>query len=514
MCPLKESQKGPRPSIQGGKTSLIERPQKLRKLPTHEQGTDTEQEKLNRAFGRASQRYQRLLQPYLGENRRVDCAGQTYEDKLQDMDQCTTERDSQPRCSTTCENELEREGSGKAKGNLLSMIKTKGSKYVLPLCGPERGIRKEMQSKWAKISDRPMQDHCKENERVNQAEECLLIKKDNKAVVDVFAGTSQVEPECKYPTSRKSDAVLSHVSTGCFEEVFTSSKAPPSHESDSENVQPHAKRYSLHLPRSKVFISPERPLCTAYDTIRSMKDSAASVAMFNSMFTEVKKGLEAHIRSTEQKVDKQRDKTAVLADQRRRVQVQSQHLQNELAEAQIMSQHYKSKSQFKEDEGHILLNKIREAEEALATKLRTAKGHLEGRLERSQRVLEETEAERQASLREIRQLEKLVTEKTKQAEEERKLGREFQESKDKIDQHIKKLEACLYDAKLECSLEKARRMDIERQVNEALDEQARLKRELVGCSELGSPWSVIEASNRDKHGAHPSSVAALRSALR
>ncbi|KAL3181538.1 hypothetical protein MRX96_008588 [Rhipicephalus microplus] len=293
MCPLKESQKGPRPSFQDGKTSMNERPQKLRKLPTHEQGTDTEQEEHNKAFASASQRYQRLLKPHL-----------------------------------------------------------------------------------------------------------------------------------------------------------------------------------------------------------------------------VKKGLEAHIRSTEQKVDKQRNKTAALAEQLRRVQVQSQHLQNELAEAQIMSQHYKSKLQLKEDEGHILPNKIREAEEALATKLRTAKGHLKGRLERSQRALKEMEAERQASLREIRQFERLVTEKTKQAEEKRKLGRRFQESKDKIDPHIKKLQARLYSAKLEYSLEKARRMDIERQVIKALHEHARLNRELVGCSKLGSPWSVMEASNRDKHGAQPSSVAALRSALR
>ncbi|KAL3181522.1 hypothetical protein MRX96_008572 [Rhipicephalus microplus] len=141
-------------------------------------------------------------------------------------------------------------------------------------------------------------------------------------------------------------------------------------------------------------------------------------------------------------------------------------------------------------------------------------GLLEGRLERCQGGVKKANGERQAALRDIRQLERRITEKTKQAEEERKLGREFQEGKDKINDHIKKLEAHLYDAKLECSLERSRRMDIERQVSEALVEQARLKRELAGRSELGSPWSVTGASNGDKHGACPLSSGALRSALR
>ncbi|KAH8039081.1 hypothetical protein HPB51_005020 [Rhipicephalus microplus] len=359
-----------------------------------------------------------------------------------------------------------------------------------------------------------MQDHCKEDRRGNQAEEYLPINQDNKAVADVFARASEVELQCKYLGSRKSDAVPNHVYTGCFKEVSTSSKSPLSHEPESENVQQHAIRYSPHLSRSKTLISTEQPLYTAYGTNRSMKDCALSVAMFISMFSKVNKGLEARIRSTEQKVYKQRNKTAVLADQLRRVQVQGQRLEHELAEAQIMSQRYMSKAQLKEEEGHILLNKIHGAEEALAMKLRTVKGLLEGRLERCQGALKKANGERQAALRDIRQLEKLITEKTKQAEEERKLGREFQEGKDKINDHIKKLEAHLYDAKLECSLERSRRMDIERQVSEALVEQARLKRELAGRSELGSPWSVTGASNGDKHGACPLSSGALRSALR
>ncbi|KAL1477688.1 hypothetical protein MTO96_035557 [Rhipicephalus appendiculatus] len=128
--------------------------------------------------------------------------------------------------------------------------------------------------------------------------------------------------------------------------------------------------------------------------------------------------------------------------------------------------------------------------------------------------IEEAEAERQAALREIRQLQRRIDEKARQAEEERKLGREFQEGKDKIDEQIKKLEARLYDAKLECELEKARRVDVERQVGDALDQQARLKRELAACSELGSQWSLTGTSSRDKHGGRPLSVEALRSALR
>ncbi|KAH7985513.1 hypothetical protein HPB52_025595 [Rhipicephalus sanguineus] len=513
MWPLKAIHKGPRISNDDAGTPLDERPQRNHRLRKHEQGTDTEQEAHRIALSGASQRYLCPLKPDTSEHRSVDYTGTQHGAKLHDLDQCATEQshDSQPRRSTICEKELQKDDSRKAKGNLRSKCKSNGSKFVLSLRGPEREPNKETLPKQVKhdLNQTPMEGHREEDGKANQAEECHLINHD-KAVVDVPVGASEVEAVCKDISSRKSDAVLDHVSNDTIDEVCTSSKLRPCHQPEDEDVKTRATSHFPRLSRSrKTLSSPERSLRSGYRT-----DGRASAASFISMLSEVNKGLEARIRATELKVDKQRDKTAVLADQLRRIQAQADHLEGELAEAQIMSQHYISKTQLKEEDGHILANRIHEAEEALAVKLLAAKGHMEGRLERCQGALGEALAERQAALREIRQLERRIDEKVKLADEERKQGREFQERKDKIDEQIKKLEARLYDAKLECSLEKARRMDVERQVGDALGHQARLKRELAACSELGSPWSVTGTSSRYKHGARPLSVEGLRSALR
>ncbi|KAL1470110.1 hypothetical protein MTO96_040657 [Rhipicephalus appendiculatus] len=519
MCPLKESQKGTGISIHDPGTSLNELPKKIPRQRTLEQGTDTEQETQHKDLSEASQRYRCLLKPDIGGNDSVDCAGTSHDTKLHYLDQCANEQsdDSRRRRSTKCEKGLEREDSRKAQGNLPSKFKSNITKFVLALRGLERDHNKEVLSTQVKrdFSYTPIEQHCEEHGKVSQAEECLLINQDNKPVVEVCGDASEVKPMCSYNSSRKSETLFKHVHNDTFDDTSTSSKSRPSHGLDGGDVKTHV---TSHFPQmscsEKMFLSPEQPLRFVYGTDRSVKYSGASPATFISMLSEVNKSLEARIRATEQKVDKQRDKTAVLTDQLRRIQAQADHLEGELAEVQIMSQHYMSKTQLKEEEGNILLNKIHEAEEALAMKLRGAKGHMEGRLERCQWALEEAEAERQAALREIRQLQRRIDEKARQAEEERKLGREFQEGKDKIDEQIKKLEARLYDAKLECELEKARRVDVERQVGDALDQQARLKRELAACSELGSQWSLTGTSSREKHGGRPLSVEALRSALR
>ncbi|KAH6932092.1 hypothetical protein HPB50_002847 [Hyalomma asiaticum] len=156
-----------------------------------------------------------------------------------------------------------------------------------------------------------------------------------------------------------------------------------------------------------------------------------------------------------------------------------------------------------EEEGNILRKKIQEREEALAIKISSAKDQLEGRIARSQRSLEQAEAAKQAALRDIRQLERRIDEIATQATEERKRARDYEESKSKIDEQLKKMEVRLYDAKLECSLENARRLDVKRQLDVATERREKLKRELAAvCNALGSPRSATGRSARARNDIH------------
>ncbi|XP_037564849.1 myosin heavy chain [Dermacentor silvarum] len=207
--------------------------------------------------------------------------------------------------------------------------------------------------------------------------------------------------------------------------------------------------------------------------------------------TSVNKDLQAHISTTEQKVNKYRDKNAVLANELRRIHAQKGRLEDQLAAARVNSKLQTSRMQFTGEEGKVLRKKIQEGEEAFTMKLRSTKDQIEGRLARSQGALEKAKGENQAALREIRHLQRRIDDTSKEADAERKRGREFEEEKDKMNEQIKKLEARLHDAKRECSLEKSRRLDVKRQVEDALERREKLKRELLAaCSELSSSNST------------------------
>nr|XP_050028492.1 tropomyosin isoforms a/b/d/f-like [Dermacentor andersoni] len=237
----------------------------------------------------------------------------------------------------------------------------------------------------------------------------------------------------------------------------------------------------------KIFVSPQQPRHGVEVTDDDHTDSFASPSTQVSVLCEVNKGLQASISATEQKVIKCRDRSAVLASELRRIQAHKERLEEQLVAAQANSKLQTSRMQYTEEQGKALRKKIHEGEEVFAMKLRSAKDEIERRLARSQLALERAESEKQAAMREIRQLQRRIDESSKEADVERKRGREFEEEKNKFSEQIKDLEARLHDARLQCSLEKARRLDVKRQVEDALERREKLKRDLItACSELSS----------------------------
>ncbi|XP_070389340.1 myosin heavy chain, embryonic smooth muscle isoform-like [Dermacentor albipictus] len=241
----------------------------------------------------------------------------------------------------------------------------------------------------------------------------------------------------------------------------------------------------------KVFVSPPQPRHGVEVTDNDHTDRFASASTQISVLCEVNKCLQASISATEQKVIKCRDRSGVLAGELRRIQAQKERLEDQLAVAQVNSKLQTSRMQHTEEQGKALRKKINEEEEGFAMKLRSAQEESERRLARSQLALERAEGEKQAAMREIRQLQRRIDESSKEADVERKRGREFEEEKNKFNEQIKNLEARLHDAKLQCSLEKARRLDVKRQVEDALERREKLKRDLLtACSELSSSNSI------------------------
>ncbi|KAH7959962.1 hypothetical protein HPB49_015545 [Dermacentor silvarum] len=490
-------QEGPRVFAHNVATSLGERARKHQRQPTHEQGTDTELEALHKDLIGARQCYQGLPKPDTAEYGREVHRDTSGEDNVHKIDHCASDhypRATKLRCPSKQQKVLETPKSQVFEGNLNLKFQTNESNSMPDVLSPECGFNSGVLATQVnrEIDQIAMHEYNDEEERESQTDELLVVQHDKTVEVNVRRGISQVEATDKRIRTAKNDAGFEHVSNDTIGDALGLSKSRLSYKHEIENANaPVMTALPRMLRLKKIFVSPERPRRGVHVTDDDLMDSIASAATQISVLTAVNKDLQAHISTTEQKVNKYRDKNAVLANELRRIHAQKGRLEDQLAAARVNSKLQTSRMQFTGEEGKVLRKKIQEGEEAFTMKLRSTKDQIEGRLARSQGALEKAKGENQAALREIRHLQRRIDDTSKEADAERKRGREFEEEKDKMNEQIKKLEARLHDAKRECSLEKSRRLDVKRQVEDALERREKLKRELLAaCSELSSSNST------------------------
>ncbi|XP_013779485.1 myosin heavy chain, non-muscle-like [Limulus polyphemus] len=223
----------------------------------------------------------------------------------------------------------------------------------------------------------------------------------------------------------------------------------------------------------------ERARRTAETERDELQEEVNNNSSRSSLLQEEKRRLEARIQQLEEELEEEQSNSEIMMEKARKAQTQIEQLTTDLASERSSSQKLENNRMLLERQNKELRAKLQELETSQRGKTKSAISALESKVGQLEEQLELETKERQAAAKSCRKMEKKMKEVVMQLEDERRHADQYKEQVDKVNSRVKALKRQLDEAEEECSREKAQRRKAQREVEDIMEANEAMSREIL-----------------------------------
>lgn len=233
-----------------------------------------------------------------------------------------------------------------------------------------------------------------------------------------------------------------------------------------------------------------------------------------SLMIDEKRRLEARIAALEEELEEEQSNSEILVDRNRKAQLSIEQITTELATEKSNATKHENARTLLERQNKDLKAKLAEFETSLRTKLKTQVSTLEAKIGNLEEQLENEAKERLVQQKNNRKLEKKIKELTMNIEDERRHADSYKEQIEKLNNRNKILKRNLDEAEEEIQKEKTQKRKAQRDMEDMLESQESLNRELNtlksklrrGAGSSSMNFSTAGRLSTPKRGSDDSSI--------
>jgi len=256
----------------------------------------------------------------------------------------------------------------------------------------------------------------------------------------------------------------------CRDELLATAK-------DAEKKVKHFEADVLQLQED--LAASERARRNAENERDELLEMSENISTTEQLAIDEKRRLESTINGLQDDLEEERTQNEALADKIRKLQTQLDYMNNELLQERDQVRKLESAKLATERQNKDLATKLNELESAQRTKTKATISNLESKVIQLEEQLDREMQDRQAATKKVRQLEKRVKDAQVATDDERRYAEQYKDQMEKLSNRIKTLKKHLEEVEEECSKEKAARRKAQRELEDTVEANEVLNRELV-----------------------------------
>lgn len=245
------------------------------------------------------------------------------------------------------------------------------------------------------------------------------------------------------------------------------------------------------------FVNSERLRRSAEAERDDLQDEISNNASRGTLLQDDKRRLEARISQLEEDLEEEQSNGEIMVEKMRKTQTLVEQLTAELGAERASSQKSENARSQVERQNKEMKAKLQELESSQRAKSKATIAGLETKVSQLEEQLDDEVKERQALGKSNRKLEKRLKEVLMQLEDERRHADQYKEQVEKVNGRVKTLKHQLDEAEEDCSKERAQRRKAQRELEELLESNEAMSRELSNLkNKLRRGGSVSGPSSR------------------
>nr|CAG4643693.1 EOG090X00BY [Lepidurus arcticus] len=209
-----------------------------------------------------------------------------------------------------------------------------------------------------------------------------------------------------------------------------------------------------------------------------LAEELASIANRGTLMADEKRRFEARIQALEEELEEEQSNSETSLERARKAQLNVDQLNTDLSAEKTVSQKLENQRSLLERQNKELKSKLSELETSQRARTKATITALEAKVVNLEEQLDNEAKERLMQAKNNRKLEKRLKEMLLQLEDERRHADSYKEQLEKSNNRVKALKRQLDEAEEEISREKAQRRKAQRDMEDAMETQETVSREL------------------------------------